>query len=94
MSATVDAKKIAEYFGGCPTLHVPGRTFPVDVRYLEDALETTRWWISESSPYANKGLPNLSLKSFLILNPVSRLWDILSWKESPGMDGGQCSCGR
>ena len=71
MSATVDAKKIAEYFGGCPTLHVPGRTFPVDVRYLEDALETTRWWISESSPYANKGLPNLSLKSFLILNPVS-----------------------
>ena len=55
MSATVDAEKISEYFGGCPTLHVPGRTFPVDVRYLEDALETTKWWISESSPYASEG---------------------------------------
>ncbi|KAF9654251.1 P-loop containing nucleoside triphosphate hydrolase protein [Thelephora ganbajun] len=53
MSATVDAEKISEYFGGCPTLRVPGRTFPVDVRYLEDALETTKWWISESSPYAS-----------------------------------------
>ena len=73
MSATVDAEKIAGYFGGCPTLHVPGRTFPVDVRYLEDALETTRWWISESSPYANKGLYSPSLKAFLTLNLVSRL---------------------
>lgn len=59
MSATVDAEKVAEYFGGCPTLHVPGRTFPVDIRYLEDALETTKWWISESSPYAIKGLYTL-----------------------------------
>lgn len=56
MSATVDAEKIAGYFGGCPTLHIPGRTFPVDIRYLEDALETTKWWITESSPYAIKGL--------------------------------------
>lgn len=56
MSATVDAEKISEYFGRCPTLHAPGRTFPVDVRYLEDALETTKWWISESSPYAGEEL--------------------------------------
>lgn len=55
MSATVDAEKISEYFGGCPTLHVPGRTFPVDVQYLEDALEMTKWWIPESSPYAREG---------------------------------------
>ena len=55
MSATVDAEKIAAYFGGCPTLQVPGRTFPVDTRYLEDAVELTRWSISESSPYARRG---------------------------------------
>ena len=54
MSATVDAKKLSDFFGGCPTLHVPGRTFPVDVRYLEDAVELTRWSISEASPYARR----------------------------------------
>ncbi|KIK71157.1 hypothetical protein GYMLUDRAFT_66365 [Collybiopsis luxurians FD-317 M1] len=52
MSATVDAEKISEYFGGCPMLHVPGRTYPVDVRYLEDAVEYTQWSITENSPYA------------------------------------------
>ncbi|KAJ2920247.1 hypothetical protein MD484_g9, partial [Candolleomyces efflorescens] len=54
MSATVDAEKISEYFGGCPTLHVPGRTFPVDVRFLEDAVDFTNWTISENSPYARR----------------------------------------
>lgn len=56
MSATVDAEKISEYFGGCPMLHIPGRTFPVDVRYLEDAVEYTQWFITENSPYARRGM--------------------------------------
>ncbi|THU91743.1 P-loop containing nucleoside triphosphate hydrolase protein [Dendrothele bispora CBS 962.96] len=54
MSATVEADKISEYFGGCPTLHVPGRTFPVDVFYLEDAVEITGFSISQDSPYARR----------------------------------------
>ncbi|KAK0506080.1 P-loop containing nucleoside triphosphate hydrolase protein [Armillaria luteobubalina] len=54
MSATVDAVKISKFFGGCPTLHVPGRTFPVEVNYLEDAVEFTKWSISENSPYARR----------------------------------------
>ncbi|KAF8167975.1 P-loop containing nucleoside triphosphate hydrolase protein [Crassisporium funariophilum] len=54
MSATIDADKISNYFGNCQTLHVPGRTFPVDIRYLEDAIEYTKWSISESSPYARR----------------------------------------
>ena len=54
MSATMDANKISAYFDNCPTLHVPGRTFPVTVQYLEDAIEYTRWTISESSPYARR----------------------------------------
>ncbi|KAK0456451.1 P-loop containing nucleoside triphosphate hydrolase protein [Armillaria borealis] len=54
MSATVDAVKISEFFGGCPILHVPGRTFPVEVNYLEDAVEFTKWSISENSPYARR----------------------------------------
>ncbi|KAJ3839808.1 P-loop containing nucleoside triphosphate hydrolase protein [Lentinula raphanica] len=54
MSATVDAEKISEYFGGCPMLHVPGRTYPVHVQYLEDAVEFTQWSITEGSPYARR----------------------------------------
>ncbi|KJZ72479.1 hypothetical protein HIM_08148 [Hirsutella minnesotensis 3608] len=41
MSATVDAERFSRYLGGAPVLNVPGRTFPVDVRYLEDAIELT-----------------------------------------------------
>lgn len=41
MSATVDADRFSAYLGGAPVLNVPGRTFPVEVRYLEDALELT-----------------------------------------------------
>ena len=66
MPATLDADKIANYFGGCPTIHVPGRTFPVDVRYLEDAVEYTRWSISDGSPYAKRR------KRHLIPNVVPR----------------------
>lgn len=41
MSATVDAERFSRYLGGAPILNVPGRTFPVQVRYLEDAIEAT-----------------------------------------------------
>ncbi|OQU99639.1 hypothetical protein CLAIMM_05247 isoform 1 [Cladophialophora immunda] len=41
MSATVDAKKFSDYFGGAPVLDLPGRTFPVEVGFLEDAIEAT-----------------------------------------------------
>ncbi len=41
MSATVDAERFSKYLGGAPVLNVPGRTFPVQVQYLEDAIECT-----------------------------------------------------
>lgn len=41
MSATIDARKFSEYFGNAPILQIPGKTFPVEVKYLEDALELT-----------------------------------------------------
>ena len=41
MSATVDAERFSNYLGGAPVLKVPGRTFPVQVRFLEDAVELT-----------------------------------------------------
>jgi ATP-dependent RNA helicase DHX29 len=41
MSATVDAERFSKYLNGAPVLNVPGRTFPVTVKYLEDAVELT-----------------------------------------------------
>lgn len=41
MSATVNAQKFATYFDNAPVLNIPGRTFPVTVNYLEDAIEET-----------------------------------------------------
>ena len=41
MSATVDAERFSQYLGNAPVLNVPGRTFPVRVQYLEDAIELT-----------------------------------------------------
>ncbi|KAL8830580.1 MAG: hypothetical protein Q9170_005671 [Blastenia crenularia] len=43
MSATVDAAKFSDYFNGAPVMTVPGRTFPVESRYLEDVLEETKF---------------------------------------------------
>ncbi|RFU29894.1 hypothetical protein B7463_g6443, partial [Scytalidium lignicola] len=41
MSATVDAERFSKYLDNAPVLNVPGRTFPVQVKYLEDAVELT-----------------------------------------------------
>ncbi|KAH6667024.1 pre-mRNA-splicing factor ATP-dependent RNA helicase PRP22 [Plectosphaerella plurivora] len=49
MSATVDAERFSTYLGGAPVLTVPGRTFPVEVRYLEDAVELTGYSTGEGS---------------------------------------------
>jgi len=39
MSATLNAQLFAKYFSNAPTLHIPGRTFPVTDYFLEDFLE-------------------------------------------------------
>ena len=36
MSATLEAEKFAEFFGGAPILKVEGRMYPVEVRYLTE----------------------------------------------------------
>lgn len=47
MSATVDAERFSKYLGGAPVLNVPGRTFPVKVAYLEDAVELTGYTLDQ-----------------------------------------------
>lgn len=41
MSATVEASRFSGYFGNCPVISVPGRTYPVHVQFLEDVIEET-----------------------------------------------------
>eukprot|EP00727_Mastigamoeba_balamuthi_P012519 m51a1_g7890 putative rna helicase-like splicing factor (627) ;mRNA; r:79997-88850 len=33
-SATLDSAKFSRFFGGCPVINVPGRTFPVECHYV------------------------------------------------------------
>lgn len=51
MSATVDAQRFSSYLGGVPVLNIPGRTFPVEVKYLEDAIEVTNYRLVENESY-------------------------------------------
>ncbi|KAM4042079.1 putative ATP-dependent RNA helicase DHX57 isoform 2-T2 [Anomaloglossus baeobatrachus] len=51
MSATVNAELFSQYFYGCPVIHIPGRTFPVDQYFLEDAISKTRYVLEDGSPY-------------------------------------------
>lgn len=38
-SATMNAKKFSDFFGGAPIFNIPGRTFPVDVHYSKAPVE-------------------------------------------------------
>lgn len=60
MSATLNANLFSEYFYNCPTVHIPGRTFPVDQFFLEDAIEKTGYVIEDGSPYMRSGKQNVS----------------------------------
>ncbi|XP_059652840.1 DExH-box ATP-dependent RNA helicase DExH3 [Cornus florida] len=41
MSATLNAELFSNFFGGAPTIHIPGFTYPVRAHFLEDVLEIT-----------------------------------------------------
>lgn len=49
MSATVDAGRFSSYLGEAPIMNVPGRTFPVETKYLEDVVEITEFSQEEAS---------------------------------------------
>jgi len=43
MSATLDAGKFSQFFKHCPSIHIPGFTYPVEDIYLEDILNFTQY---------------------------------------------------
>ena len=46
MSATVNAEQFSRYLDDAPVMNVPGRTYPVETKYLEDAVEFTQYVVS------------------------------------------------
>jgi len=38
-SATMNAEKFSRFFGGVPIFTIPGRTFPVEVKFAKSAVE-------------------------------------------------------
>jgi HrpA-like RNA helicase len=55
MSASVDATKFSNYFGGkdvTPHFHIPGLSYPVEEVFLETIIDKTSYKISADSPYA------------------------------------------
>ncbi|EFJ19934.1 hypothetical protein SELMODRAFT_177444 [Selaginella moellendorffii] len=52
MSATLDADRFSQYFGGCPVVVATGRTYPVQTFYLEDIYEQLEYRLSSDNPAA------------------------------------------
>ncbi|KAH7064760.1 ATP-dependent RNA helicase A [Macrophomina phaseolina] len=58
MSATVDADRFSKYLDGAPIVTVPGRTFPVQTRFLEDAIELTHYDVkTQKTSYVDQEAP-------------------------------------
>ena len=50
MSATINADMFSQYFNNCPSIHIPGMTFPVQDFYLEDILKLTDFRVRPKHP--------------------------------------------
>jgi len=47
MSATLNAAAFSKYYNDCPSLNIPGFTYPVEEVYLEDIYSLNRFvWIA------------------------------------------------
>lgn len=54
MSATVNAQIFRDYFNGCRSISIPGRTFPVTSYFLEHALQHTNFVVEPNSEYSRR----------------------------------------
>jgi len=70
MSATLEVEKLVRYFGHfggtVPVLSVPGRTFPVETFWLEDAISLSGYRCEEDSEFAKRGHEWVRSKKFQV----------------------------
>ncbi|ERM93582.1 DExH-box ATP-dependent RNA helicase DExH3 isoform X2 [Amborella trichopoda] len=59
MSATLNAELFSNFFGGAPTVHIPGFTYPVRVHFLEDILEITGYKLTSFNQVDDYGQEKL-----------------------------------
>ncbi|KAM4728420.1 ATP-dependent RNA helicase DHX30 isoform 2-T2 [Anableps anableps] len=74
MSATGDNQRLAEYFGGCPIIKVPGFMHPVKDRYLEDVMrEMGRSAQVQHKMDLNKGLDEVTPDLDLVADVIEHI---------------------
>ncbi|KAL5544898.1 hypothetical protein UlMin_008682 [Ulmus minor] len=56
MSATLNAELFSSYYGGAPTMHIPGFTYPVRAHFLENILEMTGYRLTQYNQIDDYGL--------------------------------------
>ncbi|KAI9032427.1 P-loop containing nucleoside triphosphate hydrolase protein [Hyaloraphidium curvatum] len=54
MSATINLAKLSAYFPLAPVVSVSGRTFPVEVRFLEEVVQRTGYVLDPESEFAKR----------------------------------------
>ncbi|XP_058085874.1 DExH-box ATP-dependent RNA helicase DExH3 isoform X2 [Magnolia sinica] len=59
MSATLNAELFSNFFGGAPTIHIPGFTYPVRAHFLEDILEMTGYKLTSFNQIDDYGQEKL-----------------------------------
>ncbi|XP_061990007.1 DExH-box ATP-dependent RNA helicase DExH3 isoform X2 [Rosa rugosa] len=59
MSATLNAELFSNFFGGAPTIHIPGFTYPVRAHFLEDVLEMTGYKLTSFNQIDDYGQDKL-----------------------------------
>ncbi|RWR85420.1 DExH-box ATP-dependent RNA helicase DExH5, mitochondrial-like protein [Cinnamomum micranthum f. kanehirae] len=59
MSATLNAELFSSFFGGAPTIHIPGFTYPVRTHFLEDILEMTGYKLTSFNQIDDYGQEKL-----------------------------------
>lgn len=47
----MNASIFSDYFSGIPVVEIPGRTFPVEQFFIEDAMDKTGYVLEEGSEY-------------------------------------------
>lgn len=67
MSATLNARLFADYFGDVPVFTIPGRTFPVQQYFLEEIMDECGFIVEENSQYCKHSFNNDKLSNELDL---------------------------
>ncbi|XP_057829663.2 ATP-dependent RNA helicase DEAH11, chloroplastic [Cryptomeria japonica] len=67
MSATADAKTLSDFFCGCVIFHVPGRNFPVDIKYVANEAEASE---SSTIKYGRLNIPSYVTQMIRIIADI------------------------